>query len=74
MEYIKANEKDAGWIFTIVQDTIRTIYPQYYPGEVVDFFCELHCKEHISEDIRNGHVGVFLSQYGFAVIISFWKS
>lgn len=58
MEYIKANKKDAGWIFTIVQDTIRTIYPQYYPGEVVDFFCELHCKEHISEDIRNGHVGV----------------
>jgi len=58
MEYIKATEKDTEQIFMIVQDTIRTIYPKYYPKEVVDFFCELHCKENIYKDIKNGSVGV----------------
>lgn len=57
MEYRKATQSDAEEIFTIVQDTIRTIYPLYYPKEVVDFFCELHSKEHISKDIKDGFVG-----------------
>lgn len=57
MEYIKATESDTEEIFMIVQDTIRTIYPLYYPKEVVDFFCELHCKENISKDIKEGCVG-----------------
>lgn len=38
MEYIIATENDAEEIFAIVQDTIRTIYPRYYPREVVEFF------------------------------------
>lgn len=38
MEYIKATESDAEEIFRIVQDTIKTIYPRYYPQEVADFF------------------------------------
>lgn len=58
MEYVKAAEKDLEQITMIVQDTIREIYPKYYPKEVVDFFCELHCKENISEDIKNGIVGI----------------
>ena len=58
MDYIKATEKDAEQIVMLVQDTIRTIYPKYYPKEVVDFFCALHCKENISKDIENGFVGV----------------
>lgn len=61
MEYVKATEKDIEQIVMIVQDTIRTIYPNYYPKEVVDFFCELHCKENISEDVQNGFVGVLRS-------------
>lgn len=61
MEYIKATEKDKEQILMIVQDTIQAIYPKYYPKEVVDFFCELHCKESISEDIKNGFVGILRS-------------
>lgn len=60
MEYVKATEKDLERIETLVQDTIRTIYPKYYPKEVVDFFCELHCKENISEDVKDGRVGILL--------------
>ncbi len=58
MEYVKATEKDIEQISMIVQDTIREVYPKYYPKEVVDFFCKLHCKENISEDIKNGLVGI----------------
>lgn len=38
MEYIIATENDAEEILAIVQDTICTIYPRYYPRKVVDFF------------------------------------
>ncbi|KMZ55784.1 GNAT family N-acetyltransferase [Dorea sp. D27] len=58
MEYVKATEKDIDQISMIVQDTIRDVYPKYYPKEVVDFFCELHCKKNISKDIKNGLVGM----------------
>lgn len=58
MEYIKATDKDTEQIAMLVQDTIRRIYPKYYPKEVVDFFCELHCKNSISKDIENGSVGI----------------
>lgn len=58
MEYIKADPKDTEQIAALVQETIRTIYPKYYPKEVVDFFCGLHSIENISKDIGNGMVGV----------------
>lgn len=58
MEYIKATEKDLEQIVILVQETIKTIYPKYYPKEVVDFFCELHCQENIFNDIKAGLVGV----------------
>lgn len=58
MKYIRAIEKDTEQIFDVVQKTIKNIYPKYYPKEVVDFFFDLHCKEKISEDIRNGKVSV----------------
>ena len=51
MEYIKATEKDLEHIVMLVQETIKTIYPKYYPKEVVEFFCELHCQENILKDI-----------------------
>ena len=38
MEYIKATEKDLEKIVILVQENIKTIYPKYYPKEVVDFF------------------------------------
>lgn len=58
MEYIRATESDAEEIYRIVQDTIRTVYPRYYPEEVVEFFCALHCRENIFRDIKEGFVGV----------------
>lgn len=57
MEYRKATGNDTEEIFRIVQDTIRTIYPRYYPQEVVEFFCELHGRENIGKDIESGLVG-----------------
>ncbi len=38
MEYITATEQDLEQITALVQETIKTIYPKYYPKEVVDFF------------------------------------
>lgn len=64
MEYIKATESDTEEIFRIVQDTIKTIYPRYYPQEVADFFCELHCRVNISKDIAAGFVGVLRDDNG----------
>ena len=58
VEYIKATEKDNDQVFTLVQDTIKTIYPKYYSREVVDFFCELHCQMNIDKDIENGLVDI----------------
>lgn len=45
-------------IYDVVQRTIKTIYPKYYPAEVVDFFSGLHSKEAIAKDIENGSVGM----------------
>ena len=58
MEYIKATEEDLEQIAALVQETIGTIYPKYYPKEVVDFFCELHFRENILKDIQAGDVGI----------------
>ena len=42
MEYLKAKKEDLGQIYQLVQDTIQTVYPQYYPHEIVAFFsCQL---------------------------------
>lgn len=38
MEYITAVSEMADEIHNILQTTIRTVYPKYYPREVVDFF------------------------------------
>ena len=58
MEYIKATEEDLEPIVALVQETIKAVYPKYYPKEVVDFFCELHCQENILKDIEAGCVGI----------------
>ena len=60
MEYIKAINENIDYIFEIVQKTVTTIYPKYYPKEVVDFFCELHNRENIAADIEKGNVGILV--------------
>ena len=60
MKYIKAVTADIDIIYNLVQKTIRTIYPKYYPSEVVEFFGNLHCKENIGKDIKAGNVGILI--------------
>lgn len=60
MEYIKASDKNIDDIFHVVQKTITTIYPKYYPKEVVDFFCEHHCRETIAKDIEKGNINILV--------------
>ena len=58
MIYELAQIGDLQNVYNVVQQTIRTIYPKYYPAEVVDFFGEHHSMEAIAKDIENGHVSV----------------
>ena len=58
MKYITATAQDVEQITALVQETIKTIYPKYYPKEVVDFFSELHCLKNIRTDVEDGRVGV----------------
>ena len=60
MKYIKATPKDSKQITMLVQNTIKTVYPKYYPKEVVDFFCNLHNQENILKDINSGLVSVLI--------------
>lgn len=58
MIYELATTQDLQAVYDVVQYTIRTIYPKYYPVEVVNFFCQLHGKEAILKDIKNSNVNV----------------
>lgn len=58
MIYELAKPEDLEFVHEVVQHTIKTIYPKYYPVEVVDFFCEHHSKNAIAKDIEKGCVNV----------------
>ena len=58
MKYVKATNDLIESVCNLVQNTIKTVYPTYYPLEVVDFFCELHSKENITNDISSGNLYV----------------
>lgn len=58
MRYELAKTEDLQTVYDVVQHTIKTIYPKYYPAEVVDFFCEHHSRAAILKDIENGYVSV----------------
>lgn len=58
MIYELAKIEDLQSVYDIVQHTIKTIYPKYYPAKVVDFFCGLHNKDAISKDIEKSYVSV----------------
>lgn len=58
MIYESAKPEDLQAVYNVVQHTIKTMYPKYYPTEVVDFFCGLHSVDAIEEDIKNGYVSV----------------
>lgn len=58
VKYIKATPDMAEAVHNILHTTIKTVYPNYYPKEVVDFFCAHHSMEHIAEGIASGNMGV----------------
>lgn len=58
MEYITATLDMTEDIHNVLQTTIQTIYPRYYPKEVTDFFCRHHSKEHVLDGIASGNMGV----------------
>ncbi|MCD7837255.1 MAG: GNAT family N-acetyltransferase [Lachnospiraceae bacterium] len=58
MTYELATKEELQTIYDLVQHTIKTVYPKYYPAEVVDFFSEHHNKNVIEQDIDNGNVSV----------------
>ena len=60
LEYIKATSDMVESIYNILHTTIKTIYPKYYPKEVVDFFCNHHSKEHILEGIASNNMRVLI--------------
>ena len=60
MEYIEATSDMANGIFNVLHTAIKTVYPKYYPKEVVDFFCKHHSKEHILGGIASGNMGVLV--------------
>lgn len=61
MKYAMAKKENTDPIYQLVQNTIKTIYPKYYPLEIVEFFCRLHSKENIAADIENGYVRVLFT-------------
>lgn len=60
MKYIKATSDMVNEIYHVLHTAIETVYPRYYPKEVVDFFCKLHSREHILEGIASGNMGVLV--------------
>lgn len=58
MDYRTASLEDTKTVHEIVQHTVKSIYPNYYPAEVVGFFCNLHSKDAIKEDIEKKNVSV----------------
>lgn len=60
MRYTLAKRADINDIYALVQNTIKSTYPKYYPTEVVDFFYEHHSLAAITQDVENGNVSVLL--------------
>ncbi|MBO7452371.1 MAG: GNAT family N-acetyltransferase [Clostridiales bacterium] len=61
MEIRKAVEKDFETVKTITQDTIKEVYPKYYPDGAVKFFSNHHSDENIRRDINNGRVYLLIT-------------
>lgn len=58
MKYVTATSDMIDSIYDVLHTSIKTIYPKYYPKEVVEFFCQHYSKEHILDGIASGNMGV----------------
>ena len=48
-----ASPADLDGICAAIGDSVRTVYPLYYTGEIVDFFLSLHEKSAVLSDIMS---------------------
>ena len=55
---IKATENHIKDIYNLVQETIQTIYPKYYPIGVVEFFSQHHSIKNITTDVKLGNTSL----------------
>lgn len=62
MTIVQAAAGDFEAVKRITRDTIREIYPRYYPAGAVDFFCNYHSDERIMADIASGRVYLLLKE------------
>lgn len=56
MKITAAAESDFQTVKDITQQTIKAVYPHYYPKGAVNFFLAHHSDEKIMRDIRSGDV------------------
>lgn len=56
MKIIQAAAGDFEAVKRITRNTIRAVYPRYYPVGAVEFFCRHHSDERIMADIASGKV------------------
>lgn len=60
MEILLAKPDMIKDIQSIFRKTITTIYPKYYPKEVVEFFYKLYARDHVLEGIDSGNMRVLI--------------
>lgn len=51
MKILPALSEQCETVYELAQQTIREVYPRYYPKGAVDFFLTHHSMEHIRQDI-----------------------
>lgn len=60
MNYTKATMDYMEEIYNLIQDTIRDIYPRYYPEEVVRFLSQQQSWENLERDLDEERIYVLL--------------
>lgn len=56
MSIRKAEMMDLNIVMSVTTETIKKIYPKYYPEGAVDFFVQHHNAKNIARDIEAGYV------------------
>lgn len=63
----QALSSDFETIKSITHQTIKSVYPHYYPSGAVDFFLSHHSDEAVQKDILNGYVFICFSDENIPV-------
>lgn len=63
MRIAQAELNEFNFVKKITQETIKEIYPKYYPAGAVDFFLAHHSDESIIDDIKHGKVYILQNDF-----------